>query len=416
MFDLVAITEQSRKAADADASLCSDDELLDAVLGLEEARRLIDAAEGHALAELEARGVCDAGFGSSTRSWLAREAMLPSVVARNRVKTGVALAGPLSAVDEALIDGRIGFEHARVLAEAASGRVAEQVIDLQEALLDLAADTLFEWWRRDVLGIVDLLDQDGGHDRNKDLHRNKLTVARTFDGITHVAGTLTGEHGEIARQAIDAKADELFRRFSADREHCPELTIPDTATLRALAFVELCRLGQATDLHSTKAPRPDVTLAVNALDPSQGAVTSDGVRLPDGTTRTLLCDPDLTPIVVDSLGVPLDLGRTVRYATSAQRRAIALRDGGCTFPGCLAPPSWCDAHHLEEFHAELGATDIDNLVCLCRHHHGVTHRRGWTMQATDDGWFHWTTPSGYTFWSQRHGRRRAGPAPPPARE
>jgi hypothetical protein len=415
MFDPVALTEQSRKAADADASLCSDEELLDAVLGLEEARRLIDAAEGHALAQLEARGVCDAGFGSSTRSWLAREAKLPSVVARNRVKTGVALSGPLRAVDEALVDGRIGFDHARVLADAASGRVAEEVTAIQETLIELAEGAVFEWWRRDVLGLVDLLDQDGGHDRDNDLARNKLTVARTFDGITHVAGTLTGEHGEIARQAIEAKANELFHRFSADRKHCPELSIPDQATLRALAFVELCRLGQAADLNTTKAPRPDVTLAVNALDPTS-ATTPDGVRLADANTRTLLCDPDLTPIVIDSLGVPLDLGRTVRYATPAQRRAIALRDGGCTFPGCLAPPSWCDAHHLEEFHAELGATDIDNLVCLCRHHHGVTHRKGWHMDITDDGWFHWTTPSGHTFWSQRHGRQRAGPAPPPARE
>ena len=34
------------------------------------------------------------------------------------------------------------------------------------------------------------------------------------------------------------------------------------------------------------------------------------------------------------------------------------------------------------------------------------------MHATDDHWFWWTTPSGETFWSQRHGRQRAGPAVP----
>jgi hypothetical protein len=411
MFDHVALTEQGRKAAGADASLCSDDELLEVVLGLEEARRLIDAAEGHALAELEARKVCDTEFGASTRSWLAREAKLPSVVARNRVKTGVALAGPLRSVDVALIDGRIGFDHARVLADAASGRVAEEVAAIQDTLVELADGAVFEWWRRDVMGLVDLLDQDGGHDRSKDLAHNKLTVARTFDGVTHLAGTLTGEHGLVARQALDAKADELFRRFSADREHCPDLEIPDRATLRALAFVELCRLGQATDLDTTKAPRPDVTLAVNALDPTSGAVDPEGVRLADETTRVLLCDPDLTPVVVDSLGVPLDLGRTVRYATAAQRRALALRDGGCVFPGCLAPPSWCDAHHLDEYHLG-GGTDLERLAGLCRHHHGVTHRRGWQMSATSDGWFCWRSPAGHRFWSQRHGRQRAGPTPP----
>jgi hypothetical protein len=126
----------------------------------------------------------------------------------------------------------------------------------------------------------------------------------------------------------------------------------------------------------------------------------------------LLCDPDLHPIVLNSLGVPLAMGHTVRYATPRQRRAIALRDGGCVFPGCGYPASWTDAHHVESYSPTDGPTDLDNLAGLCRHHHRVTHRQGWTMTATPDGWFHWTTPTGHQFWSQRHGTQRAGPAPP----
>jgi hypothetical protein len=148
-------------------------------------------------------------------------------------------------------------------------------------------------------------------------------------------------------------------------------------------------------------------------DEPEAVTGPTGARLADGTTRTLRCDADLFALVVDSLGVPLDMGRHVRLATTAQRRAMAARDGCCVFPGCDAPPSWCDAHHLDEFRTG-GRTDVARLASLCRHHHGVTHRRGWRMHATDDGWFHWTTPSGRTFWSQRHGRQRAGPAPPAA--
>jgi hypothetical protein len=33
------------------------------------------------------------------------------------------------------------------------------------------------------------------------------------------------------------------------------------------------------------------------------------------------------------------------------------------------------------------------------------------MHATGDGWFYWTTPSGHSFWSQRHGKQRTGPTP-----
>jgi hypothetical protein len=417
MFDGVALVEQGRKAAGADASLLSRDELTAGVLALEEARRLVDAAEGHLLAELERQAVCEAEFGLSSGGWLAREAMLPSGVARTRVKVGVALSGRFAGVDQALVEGRVSWEHARVIVAAANPRIVDKIAAVQHELVAAAAGTMFERWRREVAGLADLLDQDGSHDPDDGLSRNRLLLSGTFGDTTEITGRLVGEHGLVARQAIDAMADELFRAFCADRAICPELDLPDRATLRALAFVELCRRGQACDVDSTKAPRPDVTLAVNALHPHRGATTPDGTVVPDEVSRVLLCDPDLHPIVLNSLGVPLAMGHTVRYATPRQRRAIALRDGGCVFPGCGCPASWTDAHHVEPFTPTDGPTDLDNLAGLCRHHHRVTHRQGWTMTATPDGWFHWTTPTGHQFWSQRHGTqrhatKRAGPAPP----
>ena len=113
-------------------------------------------------------------------------------------------------------------------------------------------------------------------------------------------------------------------------------------------------------------------------------------------------------MIVDSLGVPLDLGRRIRWATEAQRRAARRRDGGCVFPGCDARIMWCDVHHcIHDEHG--GATDLCNLVCLCRHHHGVTHRKGWSVHVDNDGWAIFTSPTGQQFWGQRHGRQRAGP-------
>ena len=83
-----------------------------------------------------------------------------------------------------------------------------------------------------------------------------------------------------------------------------------------------------------------------------------------------------------------------------------VRDGGCVFPGCDAPPSWVDLHHVIHW-GDDGLTVLENLASLCRHHHGVTHRKGWSMTATADEWFIWTTPGGRTLHSQRHGRQRA---------
>jgi hypothetical protein len=42
-----------------------------------------------------------------------------------------------------------------------------------------------------------------------------------------------------------------------------------------------------------------------------------------------------------------------------------------------------------------GATSADNLCCLCRHHHRLSHQApGWKMRRLDDGGLQWTTPSG----------------------
>jgi hypothetical protein len=102
--------------------------------------------------------------------------------------------------------------------------------------------------------------------------------------------------------------------------------------------------------------------------------------------------PAMAAMTVKVAGVLLSMGRTVRYATPAQRRALNTRDGGCVFPGCDRPANWCDAHHVTHCEHD-GNTDLENLALLCRHHHGITQRRGWTMTATHDQHFVWTTPT-----------------------
>ena len=142
-----------------------------------------------------------------------------------------------------------------------------------------------------------------------------------------------------------------------------------------MALVQLVREALGTDHSTSKPARPELTLVVEA-DHADSASTPDGVRLSDGSTRAVRCDADLLPLIVDSLGIPLDLGRRIRLATEAQRRAIRSRDGGCAFPGCDAPHRWCEAHHCVPWSAEHGRTDCANLVSLCRHHHSVVHREG----------------------------------------
>jgi hypothetical protein len=203
----------------------------------------------------------------------------------------------------------------------------------------------------------------------------------------------------------------LHLRAVRDNEKCPELEIPSRSTLRALALTELIREALGVDLDSSKGPKVDATLIIDADDPTT-ASDPDGVPLADGSTRVLLCDAEIHALIVDSLGVPLDLGRHVRWADDNQRRAVRHRDGGCAFTGCDAKVLWCDVHHCVHYEHD-GVTDLCNLVCLCRHHHGVAHRKGWSVRVDGDGWPIFQTPSGKAFWGQRHGRQREGPPPDP---
>ena len=50
------------------------------------------------------------------------------------------------------------------------------------------------------------------------------------------------------------------------------------------------------------------------------------------------------------------------------------------FPGCLRPPSHCQAHHLKFWTRDQGPTDIDNLALVCAFHHWLIHDKHWTLQ------------------------------------
>ena len=92
----------------------------------------------------------------------------------------------------------------------------------------------------------------------------------------------------------------------------------------------------------------------------------------------------LPPALGGAASQPLEVGRTSRVVTAAQRVALAVRDGGCVFPDCDRPLAWCDAHHLWHW-ADGGPTDLDNLALLCRAHHRAVHEGGWRLARGPDG-------------------------------
>jgi HNH endonuclease len=92
----------------------------------------------------------------------------------------------------------------------------------------------------------------------------------------------------------------------------------------------------------------------------------------------------LPPVLGGALTQPLDVGRATRVVTPAQRTALAVRDGGCRFPGCSRPLAWCEGHHLRHW-LDGGPTDLANLALLCRAHHRRSMRAAGGWVATQTG-------------------------------
>jgi hypothetical protein len=119
----------------------------------------------------------------------------------------------------------------------------------------------------------------------------------------------------------------------------------------------------------------------------------------DGLQVRLRAAALLPPILGGAPTQPLEVGRTTRVVQPAQRTALAIRDGGCVFPGCDRPPAWCEAHHLVHW-LHGGPTDLANLALLCRAHHRAVHEGGWRLARDPDGRLTATPP-----------HRRPQPAP-----
>ncbi len=129
-------------------------------------------------------------------------------------------------------------------------------------------------------------------------------------------------------------------------------------------------------------PAADGAPATGTVAPGIGYFEETGDAVPGSVIGRQICVSGVTPVTVDESGTPLDVGREHRLFTSKQRIALAIRDGGCRMPGCDRPPSYTEAHHLQEWAADSGRTDLADGILLCRYCHMLIHNNGWKITRT----------------------------------
>jgi hypothetical protein len=97
------------------------------------------------------------------------------------------------------------------------------------------------------------------------------------------------------------------------------------------------------------------------------------------SVERLLCDTGTRGIKFDDDGQCVNVGRDERLFTEKQRAGMAVRDGGCRWPGCEHPPAWTEAHHLDQWLRDNGKTDLADGVLLCSPHHLLLHNQHWEI-------------------------------------
>jgi uncharacterized protein DUF222/HNH endonuclease len=353
-----------------DLRFVGDDGLAADLDELERAARIIEAERARRLAEFERRGAFAVDGHRSLSSWLAHRHRVAHSTAAGHVRFARALES-MPATAEALASGEVSATAVSLLLSARDA-CPEQFAVAEETLVE-AGRTLsvgelkraVDYWRQSADA------ESAADEEERRFERRNLHVSPTLDGMVRVDGDLDPETGQTLITALRAVQDAEARGSRGADLRSP-------AQRRADALGELCRRWlDSTDRPSVAGERPHVVVTID-LESLEGRVgrrceLEDVGPITSETARRWACDADVTRVITDGRSQPLDVGRRTKVVPQPLRRAIAVRDRGCRFPGCDRPPGWSDAHHVRHW-ADGGETALHNLILLCRPHHRAIHR------------------------------------------
>src|SRR5699024_8473348 len=103
------------------------------------------------------------------------------------------------------------------------------------------------------------------------------------------------------------------------------------------------------------------------------AELEDATVVPLRELEQLMCDSEVTRMVMNAFGIPLDVGRTQRTFTKELRRAVLARDRHCQWPDCKLRASWSEIHHITWF-SRGGKTALHEAMAGCSYHHHLIHK------------------------------------------
>jgi hypothetical protein len=285
----------------------------------------------------------------------------------------------------ALEEGRIGFGHLTLLASTAEAiEESEHAPPFKEReLLELAFEHSVSRFRFDCQHARHAADAERCLDEHVDqVTWRRLELLPCGDGRLSIHGLLDSVGGAAVRTALEP----LARRNGA-------FDVRDRKRRYADALIELAHHGLDMGVIPDRGGARTHLHVITTLDTLQARFGAPAGELelsppvPAATVQRLACDADVIRLITGPKSEVLDVGRALRVPAPATRRALAVRDRGCAWPGCERPASWCQVHHLRHW-AHHGRSDRDNLALLCYRHHWMVHEGRWQLARDADGVFH----------------------------
>ncbi len=324
----------------------------------------------------------------SPATWLAGQTRTSRREATYDERLGGALRHRWRLVGEAATTGRVTWEQVGVLVRALDAlpdSLDAELVAKAEAHLVAEAGHFgpreLRRLGRHVLEVVapEIADAEEERALRAEEQRARRLTRLSFrprgDGSTDVFARLPDQVASRLRAYLDAYTSPRRLRLGAATAEQDVEMLPQ-ARRRGEAFCALLEHIPADGLpvHGGTATSVMVTVDLDALRRGLGlAETSTGETITASEARRLACTAGILPVVLGGAGEILDLGRSRRLFSPAQRKALAIRDRRCRADGCDIPAAWCEAHHAAEPWTRGGRTDLDDGLLLCSFHHHRAH-------------------------------------------
>lgn len=263
---------------------------------------------------------------------------------------------------------------------------------------DLAELTLF------------LLDQDGPEPDDAERERKRgLTMGKQgADGMTHLVADMTPEARAVWEPLL-ARLAAPGMCNPADPEPCTSGT-PTQAQIdsdhRSLAQRQhdaIVAVGRIALMSEQLGQLNGLSVMVIIRTTLQDLESHAGVGVSGGGTVVPIADVvrmgahahHALAVFDKATGSALELFRTKRIASPAQRIMLISRDGGCTKPGCTVGAYGSQVHHAVTDWVDGGNTNVDEMCLACGpDNRSVDRVGGWVTRMNERHEVEWIPPPG----------------------